>query len=313
MPICCADSSDGFVTLEALGGTDPYRYEWSNGDTTKNLAGIPAGSYKVIVRDIYECTDSAEVVLNEPGPLEYVMQLQDPLCYNEPSGRIELLVSGGTVFTLDDYRVIANDMVSGPYIENLPEGTYLIRIEDLNDCFIETEAELIQPDSLVLRFNTENAFCKDKPDGQLSLYVDGGTFPYFISWDRGLPDNEDFFNEVSWGEYEATVTDANNCVTIDTSYVDYTYASCLVIPNAFSPNGDGFNELWIIEGLEIYPNAEMRIFDRWGTSVFHSVNAGDEPWNGSFYGRELPIDSYHYIIDLNNDEPPLTGNVTIVR
>ncbi len=283
VPISCADSSDGFIVLEALGGTDPYRYEWSSGDTVQNLTNIPAGSYKVIVRDLYECTDSAEVVLNEPEPLDYAMQLQDPLCYNEASGRIELLVTGGTVFTLDDYRVLANELVTGPYIENLLQGTYTIRIEDLNDCFIETEAELIHPDSLELSFDTENAFCKDKPDGQLNLYVDGGTFPYLISWDRGLPANEDFFNDVYWGEYVATVTDANNCVTIDTSFVDYTYASCLVIPNAFSPNGDGFNELWIIEGLELYPNAEMRIFDRWGTSVFHSVNAGDEPWNGSFY------------------------------
>ena len=147
---------------------------------------------------------------------------------------------------------------------------------------IETEAELIHPDTLELSFDTENAFCKDKPDGQLRLNVDGGTFPYLISWDRGLTDNENYFNDVYWGEYVATVTDANNCITIDTAFVDYTYASCLVIPNAISPNGDGFNDLWIIEGLELYPNVELRIFDRWGSRVFHSGNAADNPWDGSF-------------------------------
>ena len=76
-------------------------------------------------------------------------------------------MSGGTVYTLDDYRVIVNDIAYGPYIENLPEGTYDIRIEDLNDCFEVTEAELIHPDTLVLSFDPEDAFCKDKPDGQL--------------------------------------------------------------------------------------------------------------------------------------------------
>ena len=116
-----------------------------------------------------------------------------------------------------------------------------------------------------------------------------------------------------WGTYVATVTDANLCVTVDTVEVEYTYESCLVIPNAFSPNGDGFNDLWIIEGLELYSNVEIWIFDRWGTRVFYTPNATDEPWDGTFEGRHLPIDSYHYIIDLNTDAEPITGNVTIVR
>jgi len=313
VPVSCADSSDAALSLNPVGGTEPYFYQWNTGDTTNNLVGIPAGAYKVIVKDIWECTDSAEVVIIEPEALDYSIQVEDPLCYNDSTGQIQLLLTGGTVFTLEDYRVTANGIVRSPYMDNLPEGFYSIRIEDLNDCFIETEAELINPDSLVLSFDTENAFCKDKQDGQLNLYVDGGIFPYLIGWDRGLSDNESSFNDVFWGDYVATVTDANNCVTIDSVYVDFTYASCLVIPNAFSPNSDGYNDLWIIEGLELYPNAEIRIFDRWGTSVYYSPAAGDNPWDGSFSGRELPIDSYHYIIDLNNDEPPITGNITIVR
>lgn len=111
----------------------------------------------------------------------------------------------------------------------------------------------------------------------------------------------------------ATVTDGNNCVVVDTAFVSYTHTSCLVIPNAFSPNSDGFNDQWIIEGLELYPQAEIRIFDRWGASVYYTRNAADEPWDGTFNGRALPIDSYHYIINLNNGEQPEMGNVTIVR
>jgi gliding motility-associated-like protein len=128
-----------------------------------------------------------------------------------------------------------------------------------------------------------------------------------------LPDNEDHFTDLYLGEYVAAVTDANQCVTSDTVIVGYTFESCLVIPNAFSPNSDGFNDQWVIEGLELYPNAEMRIFDRWGSRVFYSPNAADDPWDGTFDGKTLPIDSYHYIIDLHNDQKPLTGNVTIVR
>jgi gliding motility-associated-like protein len=312
-PVSCADSSDAAILLVPKGGTAPYEYLWNTGATTKDLVDIPAGTYSVLVRDYYDCLDSAEVVITEPSPIEYSMQIQDPLCYKDANGKIELLVTGGTVINLSDYDVWLNGVDTGPYIEDLPEGLYLIRIEDLNDCYVETEAELIHPDSLALSFETGNAFCRDKPDGAIRLDIDGGTYPYHIGWDRGLPDNENDFNDLYWGEYVATVTDANNCVTIDTAFVGYTYTSCLSIPNAFSPNSDGFNDLWIIEGLELYHNVKLRIFDRWGTRVYYSGNAADEPWDGSFNGRELPIDSYHYIIDLNNDEPAVTGNVTIVK
>jgi gliding motility-associated-like protein len=57
----------------------------------------------------------------------------------------------------------------------------------------------------------------------------------------------------------------------------------------------------------------MKIFDRWGNLVFKSNHAEDDYWDGTLNGRELPIDSYHYIIELNNGDQPITGNVTIVR
>ena len=277
------------------------------------MENVPAGTYKVVVVDFHGCVDSAEVAIEDPSPVDYDMQLQDPLCYNDATGQIELLLTGGTVHSVDDYEVWVNNQVRGILTENLPEGVYHIRIEDLNDCFVEGDAELINPDSLELSFDTEDAFCPNKPDGEMNLYIDGGTFPYDISWSEGLPENEDSFNELRSGSYVATVTDFNLCVTIDTVTVGYTYESCLVIPNAFSPNGDGYNDRWVIEGIELYSNVEIRIFDRWGSRVYYSPNAGDDPWDGTFNGRRLPVDSYHYIIDLHDDNDPITGNITIVR
>ena len=293
--------------------TEPYSYEWNYGATTFDLVNVPAGTYSVIVRDYHNCTDSARVTIDDPSPIDYSLQIQDPLCYGDSTGQIELLVTGGTINTVDDYEVWMNEVVTELFARNLYAGLYQIRIEDLNDCSTELEAELFNPDSLELSFDTEEAFCRDKEDGVLNLYIDGGTYPYDISWNMVLPDNEDYSNVLPPGEYVATVTDANLCVTVDSVVVGYTYESCLVIPNAFSPNGDGFNDQWVIEGLELYSNVDLRIFDRWGNKVYTTPNAGDEPWDGTISGRILPIDSYHYVIDLNTDEPPITGNVTIVR
>jgi gliding motility-associated-like protein len=313
--ISCDGYSDGMLSITPVGGTGPYFYAWNTGATTPAVTGLPEGSYSVIVNDTHGCIDSAKVSIDDPEPIAFEMYPEDPACYGDSTGRLEFLVTGGTIYGVSDYRVWINDIVHGTVAENLPAGVYQIRVMDLNDCEADTAAELVDNPPIEISFDTENAFCPDKPDGQMELYVDGGAPPYLVSWSEGLPDNEYSFNGILPGPYEVTVTDFNECVITRTAEVNYTFASCLVIPNAFSPNGDGFNDQWIIEGLELYsdPDPEIRIFDRWGSRVYYSPNPVSDPWNGTFDGRRLPIDSYHYIIDLNNDDPPVTGNITIVR
>ncbi|MCU0457300.1 MAG: gliding motility-associated C-terminal domain-containing protein, partial [Bacteroidales bacterium] len=88
---------------------------------------------------------------------------------------------------------------------------------------------------------------------------------------------------------------------------------CLVIPNAISPNGDLINDVWNIGEYELYPEIEIRIFDSWGNLVWQSEKGYPRKWDGTSRGRKLPIDSYHYVIDLHNGTRPIVGNVTIVR
>jgi len=57
----------------------------------------------------------------------------------------------------------------------------------------------------------------------------------------------------------------------------------------------------------------IEIFNRWGKVVFKSENGYDPPWDGSYKGRPLPVDSYYYFIDLKNGTRPLDGHVTIVK
>ena len=73
------------------------------------------------------------------------------------------------------------------------------------------------------------------------------------------------------------------------------------IPGGLSPNGDGINDTWNIQGLEDYPNASISVFDRWGKKLFFST-AGSSPWDGIFEGKELPTADYYYIIELDNGE-----------
>jgi gliding motility-associated-like protein len=311
--ISCDGYSDGVLSIAPIGGTAPYFYAWNTGATTPTVTGLPEGTYSVVVNDKHGCIDSARVTITDPDPIDFTMYTEDPACYGDSTGRLEFLVTGGTVYTVDDYRVWVNDMVNGTVVENLPAGVYQIRVMDLNDCEADTEAELLDNPPIEISMETENAFCPHKPDGQLDLYVAGGVSPYQVSWSEDLPDNEYYFNELYSGQYVVSITDFNECIMTDTAVVGFTHESCLVIPNAFSPNGDGFNDLWVIEGLELYPDPEIRVFDRWGSRVYYSPDPVSDPWDGTFNGRRLPIDSYHYVIDLDNDEKPVIGNITIVR
>ena len=110
-----------------------------------------------------------------------------------------------------------------------------------------------------------------------------------------------------------TVTDLNGCFVKESMNVDPVNKSCLIIPNAISPNGDLINDVWNIGMIDLYPNIEVKIFNRWGQTLWVSEKGYPTPWNGKSNGVTLPIDSYHYIIDLHNGSKPILGNVTIVK
>lgn len=110
--------------------------------------------------------------------------------------------------------------------------------------------------------------------------------------------------------YKLTLTGKGNCAVSDTVFVKLLLSP--MVPNAFSPNGDGINDTWIIKYLDSYPNCEVKVFDRGGHLIFHSVNY-DKPWDGTFNGKPLPIGTYYYIINPKNGRAIISGSVTILK
>ena len=98
------------------------------------------------------------------------------------------------------------------------------------------------------------------------------------------------------------------CVVVTSPiYIDLT------IPEAFSPNSDLINDVWNIGNIEAYPKAEIIIYNRWGQSVWRSEQGYPQPWDGKSNGVNLPVDSYHYVIDLHNGSKQIVGFITIVK
>lgn len=109
--------------------------------------------------------------------------------------------------------------------------------------------------------------------------------------------------------YTVRATSAAGCQVEDDVLV--TVWEALTIPNAITPNGDGTNDTWELPGIEFYPNADVRIFNRWGTEIFVSKGYGTT-FDGTYKGTRLPPATYYYVIQPNNGRPTLKGTLTLV-
>ena len=111
-----------------------------------------------------------------------------------------------------------------------------------------------------------------------------------------------------------TATIQNNSIhTLGFQQADTKPATELpfAIPGGISPNGDGVNEYWDIQGLADYPDAVVTVFNRWGQKVY-SGTSQDPAWDGTTNGRECPTADYYYIIELG-DGQKFNGVVTLKR
>lgn len=128
----------------------------------------------------------------------------------------------------------------------------------------------------------------------------------YLSYDWSTGDKSQTITKDREGKYVVSVVDIHNCPQNDDKTIRYqTY-----IPNFFTPNGDGINDTWVIPFLDNYPEADVKIYDRYG-KLLHAQLGNNNSWDGTFNGKKLPKDSYWYFIDLKDGSDILKGFVTI--
>ncbi|MBS0010829.1 MAG: gliding motility-associated C-terminal domain-containing protein, partial [Bacteroidales bacterium] len=317
----CYNYNDGFINITMTSGEEPYIFTWEGPDgfssDEHSISDLYAGVYILNVTDNNLCTVTDTTHLTQPaGPLIMNLDISESdyggfniNCYGDSTGSIEVIPQNnvGTVsyYWTDGYRLSLRT--------DIPAGTYGIMIRDVNYCYVDTIIELTQPDPIMITAQIDPPFCKDMPDGVIMVEATGGYVlgDYSYSWDDNTIGN--YRDNVTAGQYWLTVTDDNECSRTEEIIVESEQESCLTIPNAISPDGDGINEEWIIGNMYLYNRAEVRIFNRWGVLVWASDKGYPQPWDGTSNGRKLPVDTYHYVINLHDGTKPILGNVTIVR
>lgn len=208
---------DGNVTVSVDGGTGAYTYEWSHDPTLNGPAanGLTAGDYTLTVRDENDCTQTLNFAIEAPTPPNITNLADDSVtCPNDTDGMLSV-TAVATAAPITGYMWSTGSTETS--ISGLTPGSYTVTVTASDNCqaidtaFV-TSPGLVTQDSIALRLPG----CPGQNDGQIAVFVSGGTPPYRYNWSTD-PGNSTTINPLpalAAGVYSVTVTDANNCTPL---------------------------------------------------------------------------------------------------
>ncbi len=342
----CYDGNTGVIQIGVDGDTTGFTYFWSTGATTSSITGLStmgadSADYYVTVTDATGCVASDTVTIFQPeDPVTPSYTGSTVACANQATGTITLnSITGGTAPYLFSFGA------NGPYgsdailSQGLRAGVYTIYTQDLNGCI----------DSV------ENVIVRDTIDYQVTAYQDqtinlgDSVFLYgtvnstltgadsaLITWSQLDPNTglrstvlvgpdalTGFTPPIFYTDMQFILSLNNGCGDSSIVTIEVNKQQTVFIPDAFSPNGDGTNDIFTVYGSsDVSRIKTFMVFDRWGEMVHigedfepNSIDP-DNGWDGSFRGSGMnpAVFVYYAEIELANGETVIRkGDVTLIR
>jgi gliding motility-associated-like protein len=321
-PITC-EGGTGTITYSPNGGQPPYQFSWSDpliGDTNVGENLLP-GNYSLTVTDVSGCTGETSFQLEDGVTQTVTLDIVDPSCTNAADGSITIQ---GLNQADGPYIISVNGTVNDSvHISNLSVGTYDIAITDSNLCEINITETLSSSEISMFAEYQENYNITIGDSISIVGAIDSGT--YMFVWtpdDNSLSCSDCALPIASPTEstvYNLEITDISGCAQSLAINVEVEPAIIVdVVPNIFSPNGDGVNDNFTFEsGSENTTSIQIGIFDRWGNLIYEDLSAtGSVTWDGRMNNTQLGSGVYIYQITiLYNDATSknLNGDVTLIK
>lgn len=316
-------------TPQALTASGALTYVW---DADPALSCVNCASpfanpttdriFRVTGTDINGCqaTDTALVRVKQPGNLS--VGLGDTICVGE---QVQLRSQGFEILTWSPAVTLNNANIANPVARPTTTTRYRVTGSDSLGCFVDSGFinVVVYP---IPQFNIVETRIRTAAASVVPLRTQSS--PDIIRWSWSpaqglscLTCPEPNATVTLRRTYTATVTNAGGCVSQDTVAVEpYCTGDNVFVPNTFSPNGDGQNDVFYPRGEGVISIKSMIIFNRWGEVMYERKNfALNDPtagWSGTYKGVPLTPDVYVYVIEVqcgNNEVFGLKGNVTLLK
>lgn len=207
--ICHNNTSQAEVNV--WGGTQPFIYNWSNGDNNY-FTTLSSGNHSIEILDLNGCSFTQSFSLSNPDSIFTQAIVTNTSCFGSSTGDVSInILNGGTSPYLFSNNNGINYQNSNTFI-NLPAGNYSFLISDANGCMSSTTAEIIEPPELTSSTTAINTSCYGLCDGNVTAIALGGTPPYSYSWSNGT-------NNLCAGFYNVTIIDNNGCINTNSAIV----------------------------------------------------------------------------------------------
>lgn len=314
--ILCNGLNTGSAAVSVSGGSLPYTYSWSPAGGSGALAvGLAAGNYSVLITDASGCTATQSITISAPPAINTSVVSQPSAC-NDSTGTASVSAAGGTgaLSYFWNPGLQTNASVSG-----LAPGTYTVVISDANGC-ASTETITITAAGGPSVTVSPNITIAAGTSTTLNA-SGGGTY----QWSTGETNATIVVSPSVATIYIVLVTDSNGCNASDTVFVyvepidpcaSWTGFQTVILPSAFSPNGDQENDELCLQGaVDCVAGFSIQIFNRWGEIVFSTTDK-TFCWDGLVKGKQANSAVYVYYLEAtltSGEEIQRKGNVSLLR
>ncbi len=317
----CPDDSTGTVSATIVGGNEPFNYNWNvTPENIAELQNLSAGIYSVTVTDVNDCTDSSSIVLNEVTQTPVVGFGFDVSCFGLSDGYFQIDTAFvGYLFSLD-----GDIYQSSLFFDNLSEGTYDLYIQDPNGCQYSQSFTIGTPPPIILQLPADITIeLGDSAIIESSVNVsDSISYSWSPPTDLSCPTCPiTYASPTEDVLYTLTVIDSSGCIVREDILVKVDRNRNIFIPNVFSPNYDGTNDVFMIySGNGVGEILSFTIFDRWGEQIFEAKSfQPNDPafgWDGTFKGKDMGPAVFVYLVEvafLDGKKITYKGDVTLVK
>lgn len=282
----CEDHPTGTVSSNVTNGVEPFDYQWSINETTPNLSEVASGIYSLTLTDDLGCTAIADIEIGELAAISATEESQAVSCFGYSDGILTITeFEPGSLFSLDG-QFFSQDT----QFINLPSETYTLFVQSSEGCISEQEVNIGQPAELVVTLPADLTI--EMGDSVVLNSIVNSFDDLLYAWTPGESLNcvdcpDPVASPLQTTDYTLQVVDMNGCDGEGSVQVFVVRRINVFAPNAFSPNGDGINDVFtIFSGTGVSQVKRLLIFDRWGENVFENYNfpANDpsQGWDGMF-------------------------------